>query len=386
MRLGIVGGNLQGLEAAYLAGKAGWETVVVDQRAQVPAAGLSGLFVVADAAVPEDLDQALRGVDLVLPALEDREAIESLVKWSGGRGIPLAFDQAAFLLSASKPASNRLFAELGIATPAPWPGCGFPVLAKPGEGSGSRGVRVCRSAEELRRSLSEPKPSAQWVVQELLLGPSYSLEVLGRDGCYRPLQVTELNMDRTYDCKRVIAPCPLAGPLAAELEDMAVRTASAVGLTGLMDLEVILDHGKLKALEIDARLPSQTPTAVFWSTGVNMVELLGELFLQRRAPESKAACRPRRAVVYEHLHAAGGALEVSGEHCMSGASGIRLEPGFFGATEALTNYRPACGDWVATLIVTGADREQAWARRCRVIQAIRDAEGIEHVRDEEPVV
>ena len=36
MRLLIVGGKLQGTEAAYLAGKAGWETVLVDRREDYP--------------------------------------------------------------------------------------------------------------------------------------------------------------------------------------------------------------------------------------------------------------------------------------------------------------------------------------------------------------
>ena len=46
-----------------------------------------------------------------------------------------------------------------------------------------------------------------------------------------------------------------------------------------MDVEVILDDGVMKVLEVDARLPSQAPTTVYWSTGINIVQILGELFL-----------------------------------------------------------------------------------------------------------
>jgi len=40
MRVAIIGGRLQGLEAVYLAKKAGWQTLLVDKEAAVPAAGL----------------------------------------------------------------------------------------------------------------------------------------------------------------------------------------------------------------------------------------------------------------------------------------------------------------------------------------------------------
>ncbi|HHY29297.1 MAG TPA: 3-methylornithine--L-lysine ligase PylC, partial [Syntrophaceticus sp.] len=44
---------------------------------------------------------------------------------------------------------------------------------------------------------------------------------------------------------------------------------------------------------------------------------------------------------------------------------------FFGADEALTDYVSGSTSWVATLIITGDDRSQAWEKRCRVIENIR---------------
>ena len=41
MRLAIVGGKLQGTEAAYLGLKAGYEVVLIDRRSDVPASGLA---------------------------------------------------------------------------------------------------------------------------------------------------------------------------------------------------------------------------------------------------------------------------------------------------------------------------------------------------------
>ena len=59
-----------------------------------------------------------------------------------------------------------------------------------------------------------------------------------------------------------------------ELRDISVKIAELIELKGIMDVEVIDDEGILKVLEIDARIPSQTPTVVYHSTGVNLLEEL----------------------------------------------------------------------------------------------------------------
>lgn len=40
MLIGIVGGKLQGIEAAYLAAKAGMRSLVIDRREDAPAIGI----------------------------------------------------------------------------------------------------------------------------------------------------------------------------------------------------------------------------------------------------------------------------------------------------------------------------------------------------------
>jgi len=384
MLLGIVGGGLQGLEAAYLAGKAGWEVRLLDRRTEVAARGLADSFVQGDAADLRELDRALDGVDLVLPALEDTPALGTLTRWASERAVPLAFDLSAYALTCSKRASNRLFHRLGLPLPRAWPECGLPVLLKPDGSSGSRGVQVFREPAAWQARLAGLQEEEAWVAQEYLVGPSYSIEVLGSPGAYRPLQVTDLDMDAGYDCKRVRAPSALAADHQRALGRMAVEVAEALKLRGLMDLEAILHGGRLKLLEIDARLPSQTPIAVFWSTGYNMVEALGALFLDPGGGGPPPLPPVRRAALLEHVRVTGHRLEVSGEHVLVGRGGLRVERGFFGAEEAITDYAPERSDWVATLLVTGEDAAQAWRRRGEAVQAIRSACGLGECLDPEP--
>jgi pyrrolysine biosynthesis protein PylC len=151
------------------------------------------------------------------------------------------------------------------------------------------------------------------------------------------------------------------------LRRISLQIARALELTGIMDVEVIVDDGLCKVLEIDARLPSQTPTAVFKSTGVNMVAMLYAVLAAGQLPE-KVDLTPKRAVVYEHVRVAGGTLEVMGEHIMATAGPLRLLEGFMGADEAITNYSPGRSEWVATLIITEKDPKTTWQKRCAVIE------------------
>jgi pyrrolysine biosynthesis protein PylC len=379
VRLLVVGGKLQGTEAVYLAAKAGHETVLVDRRADPPASGLADRVVVADITGDEDRARLLaRSCDAVLPACEDLATLTWLARRVPGWDVPLLFDIDAYRVSESKVASRALFAELGVPRPAPWPECGFPAVVKPDSASGSEGVRVVADEAQLRAARESLEAAGHAVVvEEYVVGPSLSLEVLGWGGRAVPLQVTGLEFDAVYDCKRVVAPvgeaaggdraaAPFdwadaveAGTLAA-FAAAAVRLGEGLHLNGLMDVEVMVRGGEPKVLEIDARLPSQTPTAVLWSSGLNIVDALLATGAATAPPSVDRS--PRRACVYEHVHAHAGLLEVLGEHVMGSAGPLTLVPGFFGADEALTDYKPGAVAWSATLIATGAS--VAEAREC----------------------
>ena len=370
MRIVVAGGGLQGAEAAYLAFKAGWSTTLIDKRESPPASGLCDRFVRLDLlAGGLALERHLEQADLVVPALENQAALNRLQQAASCVGVPLAHDAAAYAITVSKLRSDALFAEYGIPAPRPWPGCSLPVIVKPSESSGSRGVRLIARPGEVDLGLAATGPGAeQWVVQEFLEGDSYSIEVLGCHGHYLPLQVTDLEMDADYDCRRVTAPTRLPPGRTAEFQALAARIAGLIGLNGIMDVEVIDHGGILKVLEIDARLPSQTPATVYCSTGINMLVALYEIFVLHRLPAVPAD--PARKVIYEHILVTPGRMETLGEHIISAAGHLRLETGFFGADEAITDYVPGAGRWVATLIHQDADAKEVRARRHATIAAI----------------
>ena len=383
MHIAIVGGKLQGTEAAYLANKAGWEVTLIDKRAQPPAKGLCHHFRHLDVCREGGFQAAVKNLDAIVPALEDRSALQALSIHCRDLDVPLIFDKKAYQISSSKLRSNALFHQTGMRMPAEWPDCGFPMIAKPSQASGSHGVCMLMDINDYNAFRSRVSDDdSDWVLQKYLDGPSYSLEVIGRNGHYVPFQITELEMDENYDCKKVIVPSTLTGDLKNGFNTMAVTLASAMGLDGIMDVEVILNDGQLFVLEIDARLPSQTPTAVLWSSGRNLLELLWEM-ISGTPPDTKMPANPR-CVIYEHIHVMPQRLEMAGEHLMADPGPLHVVADFFGADEALTNYVDGKEDWVATLITTDSARAGVHTKRNTVLTSICQRFGIEHVKDSTP--
>lgn len=370
MRVAIVGGRLQGIEAAYLANKAGWEVILLDKYPAVPAAGLSDKFYQVDVTA-RNLPPIIRTVDLIVPALEDAFALRCLEEKAGKEGIPFAYDPEAYAVSSSKKKSNLLFAELDIPAPKSWPECGLPVIVKPSTSSGSS--RVCRIDKmEDFTTFTEKMHSEEenWVVQEFLEGPSYSLEVVGCRDSFVSFQSTEIEVDAQYDCRRVLAPAALSQKINEEFKTIAITIAKALNLNGIMDVEVILHNDTLKILEIDARLPSQTPTAVYKSTGINLLEILYNIFVRGASPSVPDAEHGRK-VIYEHIKVSSGILGVSGEHIMADAKPLKVYEDFFGADEAITDFAPGRSQWVATLIITGENKKEVLDKHYKIIKNIK---------------
>ncbi len=361
MLIAIIGGKLQGVEVVYLAQKAGWKTLVIDKNPHVPAARLCDHFLEFEFSLEHPVPSDFPFVDFILPAIEDIEVLTVVKLWAEMKSIPLAFDLDAYRISNSKLKSDTLFTKMNFPAPEPWPGCQFPIVLKPDQASGSQGVEVFNDPEIFLAGFPTKQSLSNMVIQQYLEGPSYSIEVVGRPGKYQVLYVTDLAMDKIYDCKRVTAPTQLLSDQISQFEEMALAIAQEIHLTGIMDVEVILNKDELKLLEIDARFPSQTPMAVYWSTGINMVEILGDLFLNKNHVNFKQ--KHERFVVIEHIQVSGVDLEVCGEHIMTQEGPLTIKSDFFGADEAITSFTPGKKQWVATLIFSSNTEEDVTAKR-----------------------
>lgn len=359
-KVGILGGGLQGTEAACLAQWAGWESRLVDLRPQAPASGLADVFLTAEMDNLKSLDKTFKGCDLVVPACENIATLELLSQWSQASSFPVAFDLGSYRLTCDKNCSKELFVQAQVPTFKPYPEATYPLIAKPVSGSGSRGVTLLQNEADFKAHFHDGNIEG-WVVEEYCPGPSYSLEITGQPGNYRSWLTTVLEMDEVYDCRQVWSPADISEAEEEQLKGITHKLAEALQLRGLMDVEVILNPQQgFKVLEIDARLPSQTPTVVWWSCGENLLYRLGEIFT--KLPPAPAA-PPAAAVIYEHACINLGQITLAGEHIMSNAGSLCLHENFYGADWAVTNYRPGLSQWVATLIFIDHNLETVRGRR-----------------------
>jgi len=385
-RVAIVGGRLQGIEAAYLCSKAALSTVLIDKDHDPPAKGLCEEFHQIDVvAKPEKAKQALRQCDAVLPANEDPLTLRALYKLCHALQIPFMQDNDAFWLTSDKRKSMQFFRKSRISTPRTWPESGFPVVVKPSNRSGSESVYRADNNAQLKKALEDvSRVDNQPIVQEFVEGKALSLEVISRKGIGHPLQITGLEFDETYGCKRVYAPVEISPHLGQRIRTIGAKIARNLELNGLVDVQALLERSTPKVNEINARLPSQTPSVVYHSTEVNMAELLVRLFVNDEMP--RIEIRAQRAVVYQHVKVLGKELRVQGEHVMTDAAGLELKREFFGADEAITNLElhGESTNKVATLIVRSQDLPTAFKKMAKVVENIMREYRLESFADPTP--
>ncbi|MCL2786583.1 MAG: 3-methylornithine--L-lysine ligase PylC [Methanomassiliicoccaceae archaeon] len=384
MRLAIVGGALQGMEAAYLAKKAGYETIVIDKRNTAPAFSMSDESAILDPTVQEsDAMRIFRGCDAVIPACEDTGLLSRLDELLRYSGIPFLFDMDSYIISSSKSASNSMMEAAGIPLPKRWQECGYPIVVKPSSQSGSAGVMVANDEQDVAAGIEMiMRMGDEPVIQEFVSGTVVSTEVIGNGHDYRSFVTTEIMLSKDYDCKRVrCAP----GILSQEREDEFRRIAETIGermnLGALMDVEAINSKDGLKVLEIDARIPSQTPAAVLAATGINLLE---ELVNSRSGvPPVK---KKDHASSYEHLLVRYGKVTTTGEREFAAVRDPRTVRGLFGSDEMITDYEDGSNVWRCAMINSAADEETLEKKRARCIEAIMEECGSSDFEDPSPEI
>ena len=338
MKVVIIGGKLQGTEAIYLAKKAGYYSVLIDINENVMAAKLCDEFICGDVVKRDDnVISALKSADIIIPTMENMDVIKAIKEIGDEYSLNVAFDFEAYMITQSKLKSDRLFHENNIPAPKYYPNCEPPYILKPICESGSHGVIRIDSKDELDKI----DDLSKYIVQEYLEGPSYSIEIIGNGEAYKTFQVTEIHMDDVYDCKRVTAPCDISSELENKFREIAIKIAKILKLNGIMDVEVILNKGELKVIEIDARLPSQTPSVVYMTTGVNLLKELVELNLN--GSFTLDGFTSKLYGTYENYSLKDGILLNKGEHIMGEANYLHHLENKYGYKDIIWDYEKGSG-------------------------------------------
>ncbi|WP_445474156.1 3-methylornithine--L-lysine ligase PylC [Methanococcoides methylutens] len=349
----LIGGKLQGFEVNYLARKAGMNVVLIDRNKKPLVRNIVDEFFCFDIVQePERFIAISKDVDAIIPVNENLETLNFIRDISNKLDCPVLFDFDAYHISMDKKRSKEYFASIGIPTPDDRPSQP-PYFVKPPCESSSIGTKIIYDESELEGI----DPSM--MIEEYLEGDVVSLEIIGDGEHFAVVKETKVHIDETYDCHMIT---PIDHD--PEFRQISYQLAANLNLKGIMDVEAIASDRGLKVLEIDARFPSQTPTAVYHSSGINLVELLMQAFTEgvneiEKAPE-KGYC------IFEHLLLKEGELVPVGEHVLSMGDSYDL----FHEENGLEIFRTDGKETVFTLISKGINEDDAQAIRSRAIAYI----------------
>lgn len=158
----------------------------------------------------------------------------------------------------------------------------YPIIVKPRDNSGSRGVKLCRSREELQESLQEVLQYSHLdsvLVEEYIEGQEYSIEGLHYDGKSEVVQFTEkTTTEFPYNVELAHKqPACLAEAQKDEIRQVISKIAQCMRFENCPShTELKINERGIFVIETSPRLGGDyiTSTLVPLSTGINMEDLL----------------------------------------------------------------------------------------------------------------
>ncbi len=155
----------------------------------------------------------------------------------------------------------------------------FPLVTKPTDNSGSRGVMLVHNEDELAFALgysSENGRRGDIIMEEYMQGPEVSVEVMVSHGIPHVLQITDkLTTGAPHFVEMGHSqPSRLPDEAQSAIRDLAIRAVLSIGIQdGPAHVEMILTKDGPKMVELGARMGGDCITThlVPLSTGIDMV-------------------------------------------------------------------------------------------------------------------
>lgn len=204
--------------------------------------------------------------------------------------VGISYDTA--IKATDKGAMIRAFKEAGV--DHPWyyvvsspmdvmdiiPQVTYPCIAKPTDNSGSRGVTLAHTPEELITAVAysaENGRGGNVIIEEYMEGPEVSVEIIAHHGVPSVLQITDKMTTGAPHFVEIghTQPSRLSEEVQQRIRDLACRAVTAVGITdGPAHVEMIVTKEGPKMVELGARMGGGCITThlVPLSTGIDMIK------------------------------------------------------------------------------------------------------------------
>lgn len=147
-------------------------------------------------------------------------------------------------------------------------GIGLPVVVKPCCGGSSVGVAIAKTDEEYRKALEDAfSYEDRVVIEEYISGREFSVAVVDKTA-YPVIEIAPVegfyDYKNKYNAGMTVETCPaeLSEEKTREMQELAVKGAEALGITGYCRLDFMMSgDGTLYCLEANT-LPGMTPTSL----------------------------------------------------------------------------------------------------------------------------
>ena len=248
---------------------------------------------------------------------------------------------------------------------------GFPVLVKAAFGGGGRGMRIVRSASEMRDAVDGARREAASAfgdgtvfLERFVEDPRHvEVQIVGdSDGEVAHLFERECSIQRRYQKIVEESPSPAVDDrLRAELGSAAVAAGKAIGYTGAGTVEFVLDQqGSFFFLEVNTRLQVEHPVTEL-VTGLDLVALQLRIAEGRPLPAEVTGARIDGHAIEVRLYAEdvpAGYLPSTGtlhRFAIPALRGVRVDAGVTDGSLVSPHYDPM----LAKVIAHGATRAEA---------------------------
>lgn len=397
--LWIVSGGIEAVPGIQHAKEMGLHVVVSDMNPNAPGFAVADDSVLANTYnVEETVEAALKYHQKVQPidgvicmAADVPLTVASVASALGLAGISVETAR----LAVDKLAMKQCFAEANI--PIPWfspveslehlrylvDTQGFPLILKPVDSRGARGVLKIGPKVDLNWAYQHAlqySSSGQIIVEEFLKGPQVSTESILVNGRAYTLGFS----DRNYECLDTFVPYMIenGGQQPSELSldaqraiaQLAEQAGLSMGIsTGIAKGDMVLTPTGPKVIEIAARLSGgwfstdQVPLA----TGVDLIGAAIRLALGEEIPEQDLIPRYQKGVAIRYFFPKPGRIvEIKNREQFKNTSWVhRLD--FFvkprDIIEPVTNHTQRAG----FVITKGETRDQAVARALQVMETVK---------------
>ena len=170
----------------------------------------------------------------------------------------------------------------------------FPVIVKPRDNSGSRGVKLCRDRQELKECIAEALEFSHLdtvLVEEFIDGQEYSIESIHYDGKSKVIQFTEKKTTEfPYNVELGhIQPAMLSDGVKDEIRNIVEKIAMALNFDNCgSHTELKIGPRGITVIETSPRFGGDfiTSTLVPLSTGLNIDDLLIDISIGNKLSDN----------------------------------------------------------------------------------------------------